>query len=335
MILFLNPFFSVINSALNSVLTLDTDFCLRLGMSFLTGWIWSVSGSFLQWGSHNSLACPTTLGLTVPVTILWLASILGTHFLGVEFSTVQLVLSYILLMGVFYVLSLTGKKIRQHRILKSHLKNSAETLSSMHSSATLPLVTYFPDSWPLLGIAANLSLASLYLVVQFYFQALGQPMPHSLWYGEFKQVQSQDFVILLTFTLMLFFPLAVFIAQKMQQAIFGISFLSGINPRWHRWQGLPLYFVLISIGVATLFSGLFSFWGLLMPHLLRTHSYFRQGLKQEAIYGGVVAGVILMLLDALCYQFPIMGAELPVGLITSFLGPFFFFVILFKNKKDY
>ena len=94
------------------------------------------------------------------------------------------------------------------------------------------------------------------------------------------------------------------------------------------------YVLLILVSVLTAFtvslSGIIGFVGLIVPHLMRMAfgSDHRLLLPASLIFGGV----FMMLADAAARTI-ISPSELPVGVITAFLGAPFFLMLMFREKK--
>lgn len=94
------------------------------------------------------------------------------------------------------------------------------------------------------------------------------------------------------------------------------------------------YVLLILVSMLTAFtvslSGIIGFVGLIVPHLMRMAlgSDHRLLLPASLIFGGV----FMMLADAAARTI-ISPSELPVGVITAFLGAPFFLMLMFRDKK--
>lgn len=88
-------------------------------------------------------------------------------------------------------------------------------------------------------------------------------------------------------------------------------------------------FVLSSlvIGISVAYAGIIGFVGLIIPHVVRF--FIPAPQKQVYLASLWIGGVFLLLCDLLAKN--IMAIELPVGVITSFLGcPFFMWLLLRK-----
>jgi iron complex transport system permease protein len=94
------------------------------------------------------------------------------------------------------------------------------------------------------------------------------------------------------------------------------------------------YVLLILVSVLTAFtvslSGIIGFVGLIVPHLMRMAfgSDHRLLLPASLLFGGF----FMMLADTAARTI-ISPSELPVGVITAFLGAPFFLMLMFRDKK--
>ncbi|MDP8231241.1 MAG: iron ABC transporter permease [Candidatus Zophobacter franzmannii] len=100
----------------------------------------------------------------------------------------------------------------------------------------------------------------------------------------------------------------------------------GINVKRLRIQ----IFIITSllVGVTVSFAGIIGFIGLIIPHIVR----MLIGPDQKRVYplSILVGAIFLVLCDFLAMHLAVM--ELPVGIITSFLGAPFFVYIMVKSR---
>jgi len=100
----------------------------------------------------------------------------------------------------------------------------------------------------------------------------------------------------------------------------------GLNVRHYRIQIFLVCSLLTGLMVA--FSGIIGFVGLIVPHLVRL---IWQGNKPISIlYSGIFGGVFLLICDFIAMH--LLAIELPVGIITSFIGCPVFIYLLWKKK---
>jgi len=183
----------------------------------------------------------------------------------------------------------------------------------------------------LMGIAFNLFIGAIFSIMQFLFMAYNFEFPTELWFGNFKIYKNYELPILL----MILIPIFLYLfknAEKLNILNLGHSIARGQNVDVEKIQRVLLLISLYVTGVIICFYGVFSFLGLIFPHILRDFNAFRFNMKNEVLYGPFFAGLLMSILDQIVYYFPVNGAELPVGMISSVLGAIFLIFLLFKSR---
>lgn len=267
------------------------------------GTILSQTGSVLQLSTRNILAGPSTLGFD-GMSILW---ILISHSVLLYFQiepTFQLILISGLfpffLLGVWFAFFLNKFK-------------KVEKLIFM-------------------GLIFGLLVGAVFSLWHFLFLAFNLPFPVELWFGHFRfaDIQSTTFLILLEF-----FLLTGWMIYRKELKLFSLGPDVGAN--FNLKVKNLYYFIFISISLATFviitLFGSFSFLGLIFPLISRKMWFKKFDLDGEVVVGGIVNGLVLMAVDLLCYFFPIMGAEIPVGLIATAVGALSLILILIHSDN--
>ena len=131
------------------------------------------------------------------------------------------------------------------------------------------------------------------------------------------------------FYILLAISTMVFISKKLDGLMLSDeeAFSLGINPQ--RLRIIAVLAATLATATAVSASGLIGFVGIVVPHLVRgiTHRVTNRSLLTIAIVGA--AFLVLADLGARTLLSP---AELPIGVITAFVGaPFFLFVL--RNKR--
>jgi iron complex transport system permease protein len=276
---------------------------IRMGCAFFTGVLLSQSGSLIQLSTRNILSSPSTLGLDglAVLSVLLIHSL--SVFLGVHLHPAVIALAGIplaLIIGYCYPRFIGGDQ-RFERIL-------------------------------LIGVTFNLLVGAVFSFWQFLFLAFNLPFPVELWFGHFR------FSSLTNLMLVLFLQITVLILMRgMLKDLMLFSFGTQLSRNWQLNQArlFKLIFVistLITFFVIVLF-GAFSFLALVFPIISRKIWFRRHDLKGEFYVGAFLNGVLLMTIDFLCYQFPIMGAEVPVGLIITAVGAVSLITLLWQAHK--
>ena len=103
----------------------------------------------------------------------------------------------------------------------------------------------------------------------------------------------------------------------------------GVNVK--RLKAVVLLVNVVMVAVATAFTGVIAFVGLVVPHLLRM---LRGADNRFLIIGGALMGGILLGLADLVARLLIAPAELPIGIVTSVVGvPVF--LLLLRRRQTY
>ena len=102
----------------------------------------------------------------------------------------------------------------------------------------------------------------------------------------------------------------------------------GVNVEALRIGSIVL--VALLTGVAVAFCGIIAFVGLVVPHVIRmTIGPAHRPLIIASAFGG---SALIVLADLLARSV-VVGADLPIGLLTSLIGGPFFFFLLFRQRK--
>lgn len=269
---------------------------IRILIAFMAGYFLSLSGSLVQVCTKNNLAAPSTLGFDgVGVLIVIAISLLNISPL--------IVLGLLLLLVVIYVF----KDAPSRKDIKRFSMN--------------------PTRLVLLGLSFNLFVGAIFSLIQFLLVALNMEFPSNIWFGSFKNIGiSELYPFLIVFT----FAISYVFYKKNQISILGLSdelaLNLGINSKKLQKELLALSLIITVVTIT--YCGVFSFLGLLFPHIFRRTKWMKNSLKLEVLIGPLIAGAVLMFFDWLCYNFPMYGAELPAGMIFSILGAFTLIALL-------
>lgn len=278
---------------------------LRVLSSFLAGLILSQTGSFIQMGTRNILASPSTLGFD-GLAILWF---LIFHSLSVFFGWDSYPISTLLFVGLplFAILGFSFSKM-------------------------LGVKTKF-EKIILLGLTFNLLVGAIFSLWQFLFLAFNLPFPMELWFGHFRFVELQGLGFLIATEALILLGLF-----KWKRELLLFSLGPGISKNWNLNEKSLYRFLFVSVAIGTLvvvsLFGAFSFLALIFPVIARKLWFKSYGLKGEILLGSVVSGFFLMLIDLLCYFSPILGAEVPVGLIMTGVGAVSLILLLWQSQTN-
>jgi iron complex transport system permease protein len=274
----------------------------RLLAGLFAGMILSQSGSFIQLSTRNVLASPSTLGFD-GLAVLWILVVHSLFLsLSIEAPLAELVsgIMIFLLVGLFFSeFFLKHKKI---------------------------------EKLVLMGLTFNLSVGAIFSLWQFLFLAFNLPFPVELWFGHFRYADWPSVFILLLTEIMI---LGAWFFLRKRIDIFSLG--ATVSQNFMIDQKIILRFLFVSLSVGTFIViqlfGAFSFLGLLFPILARKFWFRKFDLSGEVIFGAIVNGLALMLVDGLCYSLPIFGAEIPVGLIATMMGAVSLIGLLWKSDN--
>lgn len=102
----------------------------------------------------------------------------------------------------------------------------------------------------------------------------------------------------------------------------------GVNVEWLRIGSIIV--VALLTGVAVAFCGIIAFVGLVVPHMIRMAI---GPSHRPLIIASAFGGGALMVLSDLLARSVAVGADLPIGLLTSLIGGPFFFFLLFRQRR--
>lgn len=277
----------------------------RFLCAILTGAILSQTGSLIQMSTRNILASPSTLGFD-GLSVLW---ILLFHSVLLFFGLDQPVLILFLIgvpVFVFVGWIYSGFLLRQKNI----------------------------ERLILIGLTFNLLVGAIFSLWQFLFLAFNLPFPIELWFGHFRFSNSEALTVLGIVELLI---IGGWLFLKKEFYLFSLGKSVARNFKQNH-KGLFFFlFVTVSVGTFSVISlfGAFSFLGLIFPIIARKLWFGRFDLKGEFLIGALFNGLALMTIDALCYYFPIYGAEIPVGLIATAVGAVSLIFLLWKSDRHW
>lgn len=276
---------------------------IRMGCAFLTGVLLSQSGSLIQLSTRNILSSPSTLGLDglAVLSVLLLHSL--SVFFGIELHPGIIAIAGIpMAIGIGYLYPrFVGGDQKFERIL-------------------------------LIGVTFNLLVGAIFSFWQFLFLAFNLPFPVELWFGHFRYASETGLALMLVMQMVV-----LFMMRKMLKELMLFSMGAQISRNWQLNQTRLFRFIFILSALITFFVivlfGAFSFLALVFPIISRKLWFKRHDLRGELYQGAFLNGALLMVVDFLCYQFPVLGAEVPVGLIITAVGAVSLIALLWQAHK--
>ncbi len=264
----------------------------------IAGALLSVSGLFMQTYFRNPLAGPYVTGVSAGASLGIAILIFISSFISFQLTNDWLVFVFSFI-GSFLVFLLV---ISLSRKLKSTV---GLLLIGLMISGT---VSAFVELFQLMMTNASLRDFFMWSRGNFYSITFMQ-----LW------------MLLIVFVIVMLF--SVYLCKSMDLLLLGedLAKLSGINLK--QTEFLAITSTALSAGVVTAFCGPIGFVGMAVPHIARM--VLKTNFHLPLIIGCVlIGGIVTGLCNALSLS-GIFGLNVPVNIITAFLGsPFVIFLII-------
>ncbi len=262
----------------------------RLLLAFLTGLILAGVGFSFQVMLNNSLAEPYILGISSGAAFgSILAVVSGLYLFMPLFGFVGALLTMILVWSLAHI----GGMFDKTKLLLSGI------IIGMFFSALISLIIYFNQQD--IGNIINVLMGNLGHI--------------------FSNLEWKIFITVFSFSIMLM--LYLFSLSKQLEILSTgdlVAVSMGINVKNLRRRIFVVSSILTGITVA--YAGIIGFIGLVVPHLVRMIF----GTRRDIIYSAIGGAFLLLLCDFIAMHIAVV--ELPVGVITAFIGcPFFIFVM--------
>lgn len=256
----------------------------------------AIAGLTMQSALNNALASPSVIGIHGGAGFFTLlAALIFPYYLHARmfFAFIGALVSALAVYGISH----------QAGVSKTTLLLAGLAVSSLMSGFVNAMITFFPET---VGdkVAFNLGGFSTVITSQLYFA-----IP----------------VIIIAIVILLKLSRGIdllLLGDEMATSL-------GINVG-HLRLGLIVLVALLS-GVSVAISGLISFVGLIVPHIVRRMT--KADTKVHIIACGLFGGSFLVYSDLLA-KYLFYPYELPVGLLLSMIGaPFFIYLLIHKKRK--
>lgn len=264
----------------------------RALLAFFSGGLLSLSGSLMQLTFSQELATPSTLGIEALAVLVVLIAHTITYLIGgVEWvGFISFGLGVILIFAFLY--SSIGKKIGQ----------------SQNKSRLL-----------IFGLTVNLFVGAIFSIWQFLFLSFNWDFPSELWFGHFRYIDSK--------AVLPFLVISTGLCAILWKKVKTLSLYSlgpevlrhlKIDP-WTVSRSMISFSAVSTLLVVTQF-GVFSFVGLIFPIIARRLCGRSWTMGREFIVTFMISGPLMVTLDYLVYEYPLWGAEIPVGMMSLLIG---------------
>jgi iron complex transport system permease protein len=300
----ISPFFGQIDISLSNInnpemmdhkLFWDLRFP-RVIVAFFTGALLGLSGLLFQSIFRNPMSTPFTLGVASGAT-------LGTAF-AIVFGFVYYVAFFGFGGALLSIIILFALSSRLRSYDNSSLLLIGIALSFFYS-ASLMILFYLSDE------------SQSYEIVRFTMGSLDV-----VGFGAVMPIAVSAFALLI---LSLLYKKDI----KLLLTSYENAFLKGVDIKQVNY--MLLFVISITIGIAVSITGPIGFVGLIVPHIIK--SIYKKSADSLLVPTFFYSGVFLVLCDMVSRN---MGSasDIPIGVITSFLGGPFFIYLLIRRKKS-
>lgn len=304
LLLLIAPFFGQIDIEMSKINELSSieyklfwDLRLpRVIVAFFTGALLGLSGLIFQSLFRNPMSTPFTLGVASGAT-------LGTAF-AIVFGFVSVMAVFGFFGAIATIVILFGITSRLKAFETSSLLLVGIALSFFYSAA-LMILFYISDQ------------TQSYEIVRFTMGSLDVVgIPHTL-------------PVVAASLMLMVMALRYKREIKLLLTSYDNAFLKGVEVK--RTNTILLVSVSVAIGVAVSVTGPIGFVGLIVPHILK--NIYKKSADKLLIPTFFYSGIFLVLCDLISRN---MGtsSDIPIGVVTSFLGgPFFIYLLVWRRKR--
>ncbi len=269
----------------------------RLLLTILSGMVLAGVGSVFQIMLNNPLSEPYILGVSSGAALgSILAGIFGFFILSPVFGFAGAVISILLV----WTLSKAGGHQDQSKLLFSGI------VFSMFCSACISLIMY-------------LNKNDIMIILQILMGNLGHIFSQKEWIVFI--IMFIISIILLIYLYLLSNHLNVLSTGELTAQTLGVD-VKKLRQR---------IFIIGSLltGISVAYAGIIGFVGLIIPHFVRM--LIGNNQKKVFLFSVIYGAIFLLLSDLIASHLTVV--ELPVGIITSFIGcPVFLYILIIKKK---
>lgn len=185
---------------------------------------------------------------------------------------------------------------------------------------------------PLNLLLAGIALSYLFSSISSFLTIWGRDVLNKsvFWTLTGFSTVSLDKIYILITILLPCVILSIFINVQLDAYSLGEDEASSLGVNVKLLKTILLFLIALLTGISVYVSGIIGFIGLMVPNILR--SLF--GLNHlKLIFLSILLGGFLLMLSDLIGRFILFPSEIPVSIITSFLGAPFFLYLLFKKRS--
>ncbi len=189
--------------------------------------------------------------------------------------------------------------------------------------------SYDSTSLLLVGIALSFFYAAA-LMVMFYISSMQESYEIMRFTMGSLDIVGFENIYILALTSIFFLVVIHRYSYEIRLLLtsYEFAYLKGINVK--RTNYILLFTVSLAVGIAVSFTGPIGFVGLIIPHMLK--AIYKQSADKLILRIFYYGGVFLVLSDLISRNLS-SATDIPIGVVTSFLGaPFFIYLIMSKRR---
>lgn len=278
----------------------------RVLLTLIIGGVLAASGAVLQGLFRNPLADPSLIGVSAgasvgaSLSIFVGGSTISASFAGLSLVTLGAFIGSIIAVWVVYRLS-TG--------------------SRGTSVSTMLLV----------GIAISALAGAMSNLLSFL--ADNEMLRRmSLWQMGNLDLASWNRVLISAAMLLVFTLLLRRQSTRLNALLLGESEARHLGVDISATKKRLILLAALAVGISTALAGIIAFVGLIVPHLVRQLA--GPDHRHLLIASGLMGAILLLLADLIARTI-LAPSELPVGIVTAFLGvPFFIYLLVHQRRVD-
>ncbi len=278
----------------------------RIVMGLLVGSALGISGAVMQGLFRNPLADPSLIGISSGAALAaTMAVVLG--------DIAPFALPGVFQLFVFPIAAFAGALAITLAIYR------ISTVAGRTVVATMLLA----------GIAIN-ALAQAFSGGMIFFATDSQIRSLTFW--KLGTLGGGNWTNVMAIAPFILIPLIVFprLARPLNGLLLGESEAGHIGFNVSRTKKLIVMLVALSVGASVAFTGLISFVGLIVPHILR---YIIGADHRYLLPCSALLGAILLVGADLVARTMVAPAEMPLGILTAIAGAPFFLWLLLRDRK--
>lgn len=279
----------------------------RIFMAILVGSSLAVSGTIMQGIFKNPLATPDLIGITSGATLMAAITIvLGSYFYQFFPMYVQnSLLSFAAFIGALITTILV------YRI----------SIVSGRTNVTIMLLS---------GVALS-SLGFAIVGIMIYLSKEDQLRDLTFWTLGSLSAASWNKNLILTFVIIVSFFFLMNKGKALNAMMLGEKEAEHLGVNVERIKKQIVLLTALMVGICVAFSGTIGFVGLIVPYILRL--IFKSNYQFILPLSAVVGAILLLFADTLS-RVIVAPTEVPIGVLTAFLGAPIFIAILISYKKS-